>query len=382
MPVEGNHQDLFEDFDIKPSIKISVVIPVKDEETYLQQTLEAFNRQVDVYGKRLSSDHFEILVLANNCTDNSVRIIQDFQKKYDKLNIHLKEVTLPPQQANIGYVRRILMTSAYARLSRIGGGLILTTDADTVVSPDWISQTEIEFKKGVDAVAGRILFSSEEQSKMDSTTIAHHLQDEKYQLLKAELEGKLLNCSHDPLPRHHQHFNGSFAITSECYAKSGGIPDVAYLEDCAFFDRLQCIDAKIRHSPEVKVYTSARCVGRTTIGLSHQLNLWKNSKLSLADIQVESCASIIARCTLKIQLMNLWNQRKNAGTSIAAELVKMGFKQDIITGLTRSLMAASYFGEWFEEAKAQLQENEAALHPPTSLGQAIEELESALRLLG
>ncbi|MFP3591504.1 hypothetical protein [Chryseobacterium sp. SIMBA_038] len=108
---------------------------------------------------------------------------------------------------------------------------------------------------------------------LDQLTRLLHLKDEKYQLLVAELEGKIIDSDFDPFPRHHQHFNGSFAITSESYAKSGGVPIVEHLEDCAFFEQLQALDTKIRHSFDVKVYTSARCVGRAQIGLSYQLNV-------------------------------------------------------------------------------------------------------------
>ncbi|MGS0748994.1 glycosyltransferase [Halpernia sp. GG3] len=60
--------------------KICVVIPVKDEENYIEKTLRAFFRQIDHYGDPLDHNCFEVLILANNCSDQSVVLIENFCK--------------------------------------------------------------------------------------------------------------------------------------------------------------------------------------------------------------------------------------------------------------------------------------------------------------
>lgn len=339
----------FSQFEISQNLKSSIVIPVKDEEKYILKTLSQFSVQVDTYGRPMDGSQFEILVLANNCSDNSVAHIRNFQQNHPHLTVHLEEITLPPGKANIGYVRRKLMEAAYARLSKNGGGIIMTTDSDTMVARDWISQTHQEINDGADAVGGRILLYTDELEGMDEFTRLHHLKDEKYQLLTAELEGKIMNMDFDPVPRHHQHFNGSFAVTTECYAKSGGVPVVDYLEDCAFFMSLQGIDAKVRHSYKVKVYTSARCVGRTEIGLSQQLNVWKSLGNQMQDHFVESCASITARLTRKKSLMDLWNLKGQDKFTFMLNLKKnfpeIKAAEEIYFTCNNSL----YFGEWYEK---------------------------------
>ncbi|QIY83176.1 hypothetical protein HER18_06345 [Chryseobacterium sp. NEB161] len=190
----------------------------------------------------------------------------------------------------------------------------MTTDGDTSVAPDWICQTIAEINSGADAVGGRILFYQDEVECLDQSTLSHFLKDEEYQLLIAELEGKIIGFDFDPVPRHHQHFNGSFAITTDCYARSGGIPQVEYLEDCAFFEKLQTIDAKVRHSNKVKVYTSARFAGRTQTGLSHQLGVWKDLGQKLEDYYVESCASVTNRFEQKKHLLNLWKLKNTVNS--------------------------------------------------------------------
>lgn len=349
-PTEHFTDSLFSRFSILPSVKFSIVIPVKDEETYIFKTLTAFTKQVDLFGNPLDFDQFEILILANNCSDESVALIKQFQNNHPEINIYLEEVKLSAKQANIGYVRRKLMECAYTRLSKNGGGIIMTTDGDTTVAPDWISQTYREINNGADVVGGRILLYADEIEGLDKSTRLLHLKDEKYHLLVAELEGKIINPAFDPVPRHHQHFNGSFAITSEAYARSGGVPIVEHLEDCAFFDRLQALDTKIRHSHDVKVYTSARCVGRTQIGLSYQLNVWKNLGKNADHYFVESCASITKRLTQKRSLNDLWKIKNEITEFDFYETIKENIPELAVDEkLYNNFKNGIYFGEYYEK---------------------------------
>lgn len=349
-PTEHFINSLFSRFSILPSVKFSIVIPVKDEEAYIFKTLTTFTKQVDLFGKSLDLEQFEILILANNCSDQSVALIKQFQNNHSELNIYLEEVTLSTKQANIGYVRRKLMECAYTRLSKNGGGIIMTTDGDTTVAPDWISQTYREINNGAEVVGGRILLYADEMEDLDQLTRFIHLKDEKYHLLVAELEGKIINPAFDPVPRHHQHFNGSFAITSEAYARSGGVPIVEHLEDCAFFERLQALDTKIRHSYDVKVYTSARCVGRTQIGLSYQLNVWKNLGKSTDHYFVESCASITKRFTQKRNLNDLWKIKNEITEYDFNEIINKNIPELAVDEkLYNNFKNSIYFGEWYEK---------------------------------
>jgi len=348
-PTEHYTDSLFSRFPISNKVKFCIVIPVKDEEDYISQTLTAFTLQVDLNDHPLDVQQFEILILANNCSDQSVSLIKQFQNDHPNLNIYLEEVILSTKQANIGFVRRKLMDCAYSRLHKNGGGIIMTTDGDTTVATDWISQTYQEICKGAEVVGGRILLYADEMESLDQLTRSLHLKDEKYQLLVAELESKIIDSDFDPFPKHHQHFNGSFAITSESYAKSGGVPIVDHLEDCAFFDRLQALDTKIRHSFDVKVYTSARCVGRTQIGLSYQLNVWKNLGKNADYYLVESCSSVTNRLTQKRKLNDLWKIKNEVTEYDFNEIINKNFPEfTVIEELYNNFQASIYFGEWYE----------------------------------
>lgn len=331
--------------------KVCIVIPVKNEEEYITKCLAAFLDQIDQTGNPIDRKIFEILILANNCTDKSCSLIQKFKLKNPSLTIDLKQITLEKHQANIGFVRKSLMDIAYSRLQKNGGGIIMTTDADTIVSNDWIYHNIHEINKGADAVGGRILFKEEEMQDLDFTTLSLHEKDEKYQLLVAELKSVILENFDFQQISHHQHFNGSFAVTTECYQKSGGIPDVLHLEDCAFYEQLLRIDANVRHSNNVKVYTSARYIGRTEIGLSYQLNIWRNMDPENSHFLVESCESLVQRYTTKKKLLHLWKQRPINNFLLIEKLKGIDENMIIDEEIIVAFSSSTYFGEWFQVVK-------------------------------
>lgn len=354
-PFDPNYT-IFSEYKIAPEVEICIVIPVKDEEIYILKTLNAFVHQTDLNGHLFNREKFEILVLANNCTDNSVALIKKFQQENPFLNIYLTEITLPKSQSNIGYVRRILMNTAWKRLTKNDRGFIMTTDGDTQVSRDWIAQNLNEFRNGADAVGGRILLAEDELELLDKNTVEIHFKDEEYQLLIAELEAEIFCEKKIDNPNHHQHFNGSFAITTELYHLSGGIPDVTHLEDCAFFDRLQRFDAKIHHSSSVLVYTSARCVGRTDVGLSSQLNEWKVGKLPSSEMLVVSADSIVFLLNLKKSLQDIWNHKIESSNLFEDVLRQIIPSIEISESDFEIYQSNIYFGAWFSDFVDQHQE--------------------------
>ena len=116
-----------------------VILPVRNEERFVARALNALVRQVDLQCKPLSPGAYEIIVLLNNCTDGSQKEVEAFTKANSRVPIHVVALELPPDKANIGYVRRLLMDEACRRFLKVArNGAILSTDADTVVSSTWI----------------------------------------------------------------------------------------------------------------------------------------------------------------------------------------------------------------------------------------------------
>lgn len=373
------NETLFSEFKIDPEVKICIVIPVKDEETYILKTLSAFVHQTDSEGQLFKREIFEILVLANNCTDHTVALVKKFQQENPSLPLYLKEITLPKSQSNIGYVRRILMNIACKRMTENGNGFIMTTDGDTRVSNDWIAQNLNEFKNGAEAVGGRILLAEDELEFLDANTAEIYFKDEEYRLLTARSEAEIFHTRKPGYSDHHQHFNGSFALTTELYSLSGGIPDVPHLEDCAFFDRLQHFDAKIHHSSKVSVYTSARCAGRTDVGLSSQLQEWKAGQRLSSELPVISAESILFHLKLKKSLQDLWN-RKTASTIEFEEALRQIIPSiEISDADFKTYQTSIYFGTWFSNFVHQHQEKWGEKNNYEPIDHAISKLQKFIK---
>lgn len=256
-----------------------VVIPVRNEENTLAATLDALLDQRDHNGRLLDWMEYEVLVLLNNCTDQSDAAAQAWKRRHPGFLLQIVERILPGDLAHVGWARRLAMDTAWHRLhgagTQTGMKGILSTDADTLVHPRWVAANLQALERGADAVGGAIHLQDEGFARLSSGVQRAYRRDRRYQLLVAKLEDLLDPQAGDPWPRHLEHFGASLACSPEAYARAGGLPPVKLLEDVAFVDALRRSGARLRHDPSVIVATSARLDGRAEIGLSHQLRTWQ-----------------------------------------------------------------------------------------------------------
>lgn len=252
-----------------------VVVPGRNEETALSRCLDALSVQLDTQGRPLPEHHFEVVLLLNNCTDQSAEVARAWQVAHPALDLYVVERTLPPAEAHVGTARRLLMDTAWWRLQAAGDvASILSTDADTQVAPDWVARNLDALGQGADAVGGLICLVDEDLCALPEFVRNCYKQDRRYAALVAELEHALDPRPGDGSPRHLDHFGSSLACTRRAYAVAGGMPAISPLEDEAFVDRIRRANLFLRHDPTVRVYTSARLDGRAAMGLACQLRLW------------------------------------------------------------------------------------------------------------
>ena len=107
----------------RSQILISVVIPAHNEERYLGACLEALQRQ------RYPRSRFEVIVVDNASTDATPRIARQFGAMV---------VTEP--RMSIGRARQRGADTAQ-------GDILASTDADTIVPPDWLERIALSFQR-------------------------------------------------------------------------------------------------------------------------------------------------------------------------------------------------------------------------------------------
>lgn len=284
---------------IDPACELCVTIPAYNEESDITHTLGALAAQVDLQGNPLAPARYEVLILANNCTDGTGEIVRRFAVRHPSLRLHLIEIRLAPPHAHVGAARRLVMDEALRRLERLGGkrGVIAATDGDTRVRPNWVAANLAEVARGADAVGGRILASPEQVEALEAGTRGYYRLDTVYRTLRAAYETVLDPNPANLWPRHHHCFGASLAVTVEAYRQAGGLPVVHCLEDVAFTDVLERLGARVRQSPAVNVLTSLRVSGRVDVGLSWTLSKWTRAAAEGEPLMLES-PDAIARETL------------------------------------------------------------------------------------
>jgi hypothetical protein len=299
-----------------------VIVPARDEAPGIAATLEALARQQDANGAPLDPRCYEIILLANNCADTTAAVARAFAAERPAVALHVVERTFPASEANVGTARRLLMDEAYRRLTLLERprGIIVSTDADTRPEPTWLAATLAEIAGGADAVGGRIRTDAGERALLAKGARHSHLCDVGYRMLMAEVEALIDPVSHDPWPHHFQHFGASFALTAEAYKAVGGLPQLPALEDVALSVALVLADARFRHSPMVRVVTSARTVARNVRGFSTQLQEWEALRAARTPFLVESAASIVTRARQRHALRQLWGAAR-VGLAVDAAAV-------------------------------------------------------------
>jgi hypothetical protein len=306
-----------------PGCEMCVVIPARDEQEWIGDALRALVAQEDLDGSPFDPVRFEVIVLANNCVDNTAAVAMDVSRQFPDVKLHVVEKQFPSGTAHVGSARRTLMDEAASRFRVAGscGAVIASTDADSRVDRFWVAQTLRAVRAGADAVGGRIIVSHDDRESFDRWSLSSHLRDVGYRMLVAELTGRIDPDRADPAPRHFQHFGPSLAVTVEAYGRAGGIPVRSSLEDVALYRALRRIDARIRHDPQVRVVTSARSSCRTSFGFSAQLRQWSCIGASGIPHLAPAPDAVVARARASRGLRALWRQSVTNG-SIDRQLVQ------------------------------------------------------------
>jgi len=333
-----------------------VIVPVRNEERTLLETLRALADQRDLDGTPLNHACYEVIVFANDCTDHSAALARAFGARHPTLALHVVERGYPAGIFHVGHARRMLMDEACRRLLLLGRrrGVIASTDGDTRVASTWIAATLREVARGADAVCGRIVTDLPDDTEAGRLTRQYHLRDVGYRLLVAEMESLLDPDPYDPWPRHHQHFGASLAVTAGAYLRAGRLPVVPYLEDVALYQALRRVDARIRHSPAVRVVTSPRLMGRTAIGLAQQLREWTAMGAARQPHLVESATAVEARLYAHRSLRVVWRTIGIGEATPAHEITAVAHSLGIRSNwLADSLAWRQTFGALVEQVERQ-----------------------------
>ena len=359
-----------------PTMQASVIVPAKDESAHIISTLEALRNQYNTDGQPLSHNVYEVLLLTNNCSDDTYRLAKEYQQQYPGFRLYIADIMLGKMDAHIGTVRRLLMDEAFRRHTQNGNdGLILSTDSDTEVDARWISGTIREMSLGYDAVGGRILARN---AKVEGRH--YYLLDTAYRCLAARAEAMINGEESCAKTSHFQCFGASLAVRCSAYQRAGRLPVIPFLEDEAFSRALYRVDARIKKSSAVKVYTSSRIQGKVRAGLSvHLAHLGSMQKNNIT-LYVESVATLLEKYRIKRQLRTAWQQR-GARFLFSALLAQIELASGVPRFfLIKEMTRCAYFGECWEKVETAMYTGSwKQKQKPVDIVHAIRELRKYLK---
>lgn len=240
-----------------PDLRACVVVPARNEEDLILACLRALAMQ-----ERVSPLEYEVLLILDGCEDDTENRVRGFAAQNPSLRLHL----LDGPGKGSGHARRVGMDAACECLLELGrpDGLIASTDADTVVAPDWLAAQLDAAARGSRAIGGRI-------SLLDDGTLPEHIIAWHAERGRRRRENLLARPDNTGATEHWQFSGASMSLTAETYREVGGLEPVTALEDEALGGVLCRRGIPIDRLLSVRVTTSARLVGRAERGLAHDL---------------------------------------------------------------------------------------------------------------
>jgi Glycosyl transferase family 2 len=267
-----------------------VAVPAKNEAERLPILLRALAAQSWMMGSHRPLD---VVIVLNNCSDESPEIVRMAAALHVELNVDLIEADFPCLQAHVGSARRLAMQ----RAQHLGGpsAILISTDADATPDPDWIKASLRAIQAGADIVGGHLIGDKSEEKMLGPGFNRRATQHLRYAALVDRLKSLFDPIDHDPWPRHCDHTGASIAVRAEVYKAVGGIPAISFREDMAFVANAVAAGYRLRHAPDVRVGVSARLQGRAQGGMADCLKAWIADEAAGLPHLVESADCVRSR---------------------------------------------------------------------------------------
>lgn len=287
--------------------RLAVVIPARNEAAHIADTLRSWAGQQRPDGSPVPASRYELVLVTNNCTDDTVAQACAFARTRPRLALTVLDVQLGAPQANVGSARAL--GGRYVLDRRPGDSAALFfSDADTLADPRLVYHLRRQFATpGVSAVGAYLATRS-------AVLGGYH---QRFLQYEAQLNAYLAQLANRPVT--HRYFSGAgMGVRINAYRAVGGIQPLAFNEDKQLRSALEARDFGIAYPTECVVHTSCRQVGRVSWGMSKQLAYWAARERQGLPLLVPHPGAAIARVDLRRAIVALRKDRPDAWHRLAA----------------------------------------------------------------
>lgn len=221
-----------------------VVIPARDEVERIPDCMTALERQ-----------GADVMVVANNCSDATAELAR-------KAGVAVIDCTIA--DGGVGAARRLGVAEGMRRIQNLRW--VMTSDADCLVAPDWVSANRAQLQAGAAAVCGLVLPIAHEHASLPPALLRRAALEDRFLGLKAKLEAHLTGrAGHEQTP------GASLAFDPAAYVATGGFAPQPTHEDREIILRFKSMGLPVIHSRDVTVRASCRLEGRAPGGMAAAL---------------------------------------------------------------------------------------------------------------
>ena len=226
---------------------VGVVVPAHDEEELLPGCLAALRAAAAQAGAERPGLRLRIVVAADACSDGTVALAQ--QAGATVVTLSARNVG----RARAAGVREVLRHAPEDLPAGTAARIWLaTTDADSLVPPDWLARQLRYAADGWEAVAGTVAVT-DWTGHAPGTAAEYARQYGVYQ---------------GPHPHVH---GANLGFTAQAYLGAGGFPPLRTGEDRALVAALRAQGRRVLRTSSLPVVTSARRRYRAPAGFGHHL---------------------------------------------------------------------------------------------------------------
>jgi hypothetical protein len=267
----------FIDSEASPLVSMIVMIPCLNEP-------EIFRTLESLWSCEPIRSYCEVVVVVNE-SENSSQAVKSFnQETYLKLFEWKKQNDRPAlilhpiyarsvnaKHAGAGMARKIGMDEVIRRFNALNkpGGVVISTDADCLFSPNYLQRIESVFADGKSCFAATLNFKHRISEMTDpKQKVGIQLYEDYLHYYKKALDFA-------GFPDAIYTIGSAFAVRAEAYVKQGGMNRRQAGEDFYFLNKLTKL-GKITEITDAFVYPSARVSDRVPFGTGAAMTKWMN----------------------------------------------------------------------------------------------------------